>query len=300
MLTFPQDIFKNANTLIEAEERAYREQISCAVEDVLRQNVRFVFLAGPSCSGKSTTANYLVNALKQNGKRVLAFSTDDFFRDKEFAPKNADGSPNYEAFEHTDPELIIKTLRSLSLGNNTPMPSYDFISGKRNLCSHYVMPSDYDIFLLEGIHALNDTLLSGMPKNEPYLCFYLDVTESVQSEAGGGVFSPERIRFCRRLIRDFKHRGASPDLTEKLWKYVLEAEKDILHPFRKNAFRIISTSFSYEISVEKEEVSALLSKVSPKSPLYPRAKRILEDLQFFPALPQSLVPDGSVLKEFIE
>ncbi len=300
MLIFPRVESINVKDYIDAEEKAYRDQIELAAKSILDKKVRFVFLAGPSCSGKSTTAHRLVKALEQNGKRVFAFSTDDFFRDKKYAPKNPDGSPNYETFEHTDPPLIIETLCSLSRGNKTPIPCYNFISGRRNLCGQLISPTDYDVFLLEGIHALNDTILRGMPKEEPYLCFYLDVTESVQSEEGGNSFSPERIRFCRRLIRDFKHRGASPDLTETLWKHVIDAEKEILHPFRKNAFAVISSSFSYEIAVEKEEVAELLSTVTEASPLYPRARRILEDLEYFPTLPEALVPQGSVLKEFLD
>ncbi len=300
MLIFPKAESLDAKAFIDSEEKAYRDQIQLAAKSILEKKVRFVFLAGPSCSGKSTTAHRLVKTLEQNGKRVFAFSTDDFFRDKQYAPKNPDGSPNYETFEHTDPPLIIETLSSLSRGSKTPIPCYNFISGKRNLCGQLISPADYDVFLLEGIHALNDAILHGMPRGEAYLCFYLDVTESVRSEAGGDAFSPERIRFCRRLIRDFKHRGASPDLTETLWKHVIDAEKEILHPFRKNAFAVISSSFSYEIAVEKEEVTALLSTVTETSVLYPRAKRILADLEYFPALSEALVPQGSVLKEFLD
>lgn len=300
MLIFPRENTFSPKELIDKEEKAYHEQIRLAAETLLKRSIRFVFLAGPSCSGKSTTAFCLSKSLEKSGKRVLAFSTDDFFFDKERATMNPDGTPNYDAFSHTDSRLIIETLRSLSEGKPTPMPGYDFLTGKRILCRQMVSPSDYDVFLLEGIHALNDVILEGMPESEPYLCFYLDVTESVQSEAGGGIFSPERIRFCRRLIRDYKHRGASPDLTEKLWRNVVEKEKEILHPFRKNAFSLISSSFSYEISVEKEEVISLLKTVGENSPLYPRATRILEDLRFFPTLSEQLVPTGSVLKEFID
>ncbi len=300
MLIFPKENSFSPTELIQSEEQAYQNQIRLAVQSILDRKTRFVFLAGPSCSGKSTTAYRIGNALERAGKRVLAFSTDDFFFDKERATLNPDGTPNYDAFSHTDSALIIETLRSLSKSTPTPMPGYNFLTGKRILCRQMVSPSDYDVFLLEGIHALNDVILAGMPENEPYLCFYLDVTKSVRSEAGGGVFSPERIRFCRRLIRDYKHRGASADLTEKLWRNVVEKEKEILHPFRKNAFSLISSSLSYEIAVEKEEIVTLLKSVTPDSPLFPRAQRILEDLQYFPTLSEQLVPQGSVLKEFID
>lgn len=300
MLIFPKDKALSVEGLIQTEEQAYCDRIRLAAKSILDRNARFVFLAGPSCSGKSTTARCLVKALEKEGKKVLAFSTDDFFFDIQYAPKNKDGSPNYDAFSHTDSALIIQTLQSLHGGAVTPLPGYDFITGKRILCTQMIRPLDYDVFLLEGIHALNDVILDGMPEKVPYLCFYLDVTKSVQSEAGGNPFSPERIRFCRRLIRDFKHRGASADMTEKLWRNVIESEKEILHPFRKNAFMLLSSSFSYEIAVEKAEVESLLLPVTAESPLYPRAKRILADLEYFPTLPETLVPQGSVLKEFLD
>ena len=300
MLIFSNTSLDSPQDLIQKEENAYLHQIDLAVGKILKKRVRFVFLAGPSCSGKSTTAYRLEKALEQKGKRVLTFSTDDFFFDKERATMNPDGTPNYDAFSHTDSTLIIETLKSLSAGKTTPMPGYDFPTGKRILYRQMVSPLDYDVFLLEGIHALNDTILFGMPENEPFLCFYLDVTEQVRSDLGGGIFSPERIRFCRRLIRDFKHRGASPDLTEKLWRNVVAAEREILHPYRKNACQCISSSFSYEIAVEKDEILSLLTKVSPNSLIYPRARRILEDLRFFPSWSEKLVPSGSVLKEFID
>ena len=129
MLIFPRENSFSPKELIESEERMYRDQISLAAKAVSDRNVRFLFLAGPSCSGKSTTAFRLGAALEQKGKRVLTFSTDDFFFDKERATINADGTPNYDAFSHTDSRLIIETLRSLSQGKPTPMPGYDFLTG---------------------------------------------------------------------------------------------------------------------------------------------------------------------------
>lgn len=299
-MIFPKNAILSIEQLIEREEAAYRAQIQEAANMILCKKARFVFLAGPSCSGKSTTALCLERALEKANQKVLTFSTDDFFFDQEKAPKNSDGTPNYDAFEHTDSALITETITSFSRGNHTSLPTFDFFSGKRIEHARTVNPGEYDIFLLEGIHALNDVILEKMPKDEPYLCFYLDVTESVQSEAGGEALSPHQIRFCRRLIRDFKHRGASAELTRTLWNNVLASEKEILHPFRKNAEMTLATNFSYEIPVEKGELVPLLSNVKVSSPLYPEAERILSILAHFPTLSENLVPPGSVLREFID
>ncbi len=300
MTVFPKSAKITPLPLVEKEEAAYDGDIRSATEIILAKNVRFLFLAGPSCSGKTTTALRFEKALGEAGKKVLTFSTDDFFFHKDRAPKNKDGTPNYDAFEHTDSALIIKTLLKLQKGEKTVLPTFDFLKGERCDEGKKVSPEDYDVFLLEGIHALNDAILEKMPKDEPYLCFYLDVTKGVKSEGSSLSLSPEEIRFCRRLIRDFKHRGASADLTWKLWKNVLPAEKEILHPFRKNAIMTVSTNFSYEIPVEKGEVLPLLRDVEKNSSLYPEAQKILSVLDSFPTLSSKIVPEGSVLREFID
>ncbi|MBR5295792.1 MAG: hypothetical protein IKU24_04295 [Clostridia bacterium] len=300
LAVFPKEVKDNPFSFVEKEEAVYQNHIKEAAKMIFENKIRFVFLAGPSCSGKTTTALRLEKALLEKGKRVLSFSTDDFFFDKERAPINEDGTPNYDAFEHTDSALIIKTLHSLQRGEKTALPSFDFVQGKRTDCGKIILPEEYDIFLLEGIHALNDKILENFPKEENFLCFYLDVTKGVKSEDSPLFLSPEEIRFCRRLIRDFKHRGACADLTWKLWKNVLSSEKEILHPFRKNAAMTISTNFSYEISVEKEEILPLLGEVKEESSLFTEAKRILSVLESFPELSQKIVPKNSVLREFID
>ena len=287
-----------AEALVKREEEAYRALIRDAARMVLDKGCRFVFLAGPSCSGKTTTALRLEQELRAAGKNVLSFSTDDFFFDQEYAPKNKDGTPNYDAFEHTDSKEIIKSLSCLSRGEVTYLPKFDFVRGKRVNTAKRVFPGEYQIFLLEGIHALNDQILRHAP--EPYLCFYLDVTKGVESPENREVLTPVEIRFCRRLIRDFKHRNASADLTGRLWENVLAAEEELLRPFQKNAAMMISTNFTYEIPVEKEELVSILSGVTEDSLLFWEAKRLLSVLHTFPSLPAALVPEDSVLREFID
>ncbi len=283
--------------LIRTEEERYHDQIKDAVDLIFEKNVRFLFLAGPSCSGKSTTALEFEIALKKRGKRLFACSTDDFFFNKDRAPIREDGTPDYDAFSHTDSSLIIHCFQKMSRGEVTEIPEFDFLTGNRKESTRRVDPNEYDVFLLEGIHALNRVIVDAMP--EPFLRFYLDVTEGVQNQAGGGIFTPERLRFCRRLIRDFKHRGASAELTYALWQGVLESEKKILHPFREDADMILSTVFTYELGVEKGEIIPLLAAVRESSPLYSKARAILDDLAYFPDIPETLVPENSVLREFI-
>lgn len=286
-------------TLIQKEENHYTHQIQACIREILSRKAQFIFLAGPSCSGKTTTALCLEKSLLKEGKKVLAFSTDDFFFAKEKAPLNEDGTPNYDAFSHTDSDLIVSVLDDLSRGKETKIPIFDFLISAR-VGYKDVDPKDYDVFLLEGIHALNDKIVSSIAEKAPYACFYLDVTEKVGLDGEEEFLLPEEVRFCRRMIRDYKHRGASLDLTWRLWKNVRRSEEDILHPFKKNASIIISTSFSYEIPVEKGEVLPLLKEVKEGEPLFPKAQRLISILEKFPSLPEEVVPSSSVLREFID
>lgn len=298
-LLFPAKEHLFPDELIKTEEKNYDAQIEACTQNVLSNKALFVFLAGPSCSGKTTTALRLEKALLKEGKKVLAFSTDDFFFEREQAPLNEDGTPNYDDFSHTDSDLIVSVLSDLAKGKETKIPIFDFLKSGR-VGYKDVDPKEYDIFLLEGIHALNDKILSCISPQIPSSCFYLDVTEKVGLEGEEVFLLPEEVRFCRRMIRDYKHRGASVDLTWRLWKNVRRAEEKILHPFKKNASIIISTSFSYEIPVEKCEILPLLKEVKKEEPLFPEAKRLLSILEKFPCLPEEVVPKTSVLREFID
>jgi uridine kinase len=297
---FPKDGSKNPLALIESEEKRYRDQLDLAAEQIVEKNARFVFLAGPSCSGKTTTSLALRQRLSKKGFRAMTFSTDDFFFDYHVAPKNEDGTPNFDAFEHTDSELLIHCINSLSRNETVGLPTYDFISGYRKKDAFPLSGKDFDIFIVEGIHALNDRILNEIDPSLSTFKLYLDVTKGVKLEESDATLSPERVRFLRRLIRDFKHRNASADRTFSLWKNVLDSEKIILHPFRKNASFTIETNFSYEISVEKQEAFRLLSRVKETSPFYEKALEIKIPLSHFPDLGEELVPENSVLREFID
>jgi len=287
--------------LRDREEAAYRNGIEEAAEITLKKKARFLFLAGPSCSGKSTTASALARALKGRGKRVFIFSTDDFFFDACDAPKNQDGTPNYDDFSHTDSRAIRKTLLAFARGEKISLPRFDFPSGKRILNAFPIDPKEWDLFLLEGIHALNDHILSALPNSFPEAKFYLDVTHHLATEGKEKEsLSPKERRFCRRLIRDYKHRNADATRTYSLWRGVLEMEKIILEPFRKNADRILSTDFSYEVPIEKGAVTDILSQLPPQSPYQESAAELMQKLSRFPDFSPDLIPKESVLREFID
>lgn len=300
LLTVPQSISAKAKERIARDEAAYQAGIDRAREIVLEKKARFIFLAGPSCSGKTTTSQRLIDALKEVGMRVASFSTDDFFFNADRAPRNPDGSPNYDSPEHTDFDLIRRTLSLLEEGGVAQIPVFDFLTSSRTDKTTRLDAAAYDVFILEGIHALNDRILSALSHREKSVCLYLNATCAVRAEGSDEALSPQEVRFCRRLIRDFKHRGADAAWTYKLWQNVIPMEGIILEPFLKNADLILKTDFLCEIPMEKSEVLAVLSALPEKNAFYPEARYLAKKLSLFPALPASLCPENSVLKEFID
>ncbi len=289
-----------ASLTAEREEALYENRVDEAARLTLQGGYRFLFLAGPSCSGKSTTAGLLTEKLEQAGKKVFIFSTDDFFRDRKYAPLNPDGSPDYEAFEHSDPDGICAALKDMAQGKDTEIPIFDFQTGNRKQETRHISSAQYNLFILEGIHALNGRFVDFLAPLSPPVCFYLEVQNGVETENGKASLEKNEIRFCRRLIRDAKHRNASAEWTFTLWESVMRSEKEILLPFRKNAKRILDTGFSYEIGVERDQAIPLLESVSPVSPHYKKAQELKEKLSCFSSLPRDIVPTHSVLREFID
>ena len=265
----------------------------------MEKNARFVFLAGPSCSGKTTTSLGLIQSLRKRGLKVFAFSTDDFFFDEEQAGHFEDGMPDYDAFSHTDSAYIRRVLAGLARKEKVVLPTFDFLHGRRAEETVQIDPKRYDVTILEGIHALNDHVLSGLPDEAERVCLYLNTTCGVRMESESEGLSPEEVRLCRRIIRDHKHRGADAERSFSLWVHVLDSEKEILAPFRKNAEIVLSTDFSYEPAVARAEVSERLREVKPGSVWYETAQDLLRKLSLFPVLSEDLVPKNSVLQEFI-
>lgn len=285
--------------IIAREEKRYWDGIEEAAEMTVQKNARFIFLAGPSCSGKTTTSLGLIESLRKRGLRVFAFSTDDFFFNEEQAGRFADGMPDYDAFSHTDSAYIRRVLAGLARKETVVLPTFDFLNGRRAEETITVDPTRYDVTILEGIHALNDRILEGLPPEEERVCLYLNTTCGVRMEEEDEGLTPEEVRLCRRIIRDHKHRGADAERSFSLWVHVRESEKEILTPFRKNAQIVLSTDFSYEPAVARDEVTRRLSEVAPSSRWYDSAQKLTAKLEKFPRLSEDLVPKNSVLQEFL-
>ncbi len=278
-------------------ENEYEERITPVIDKFIADKPALAALAGPSCSGKTTTAGIIISRMREKGMKVKILSTDDFFFNQESAPLNPDGTRNFEHFSHVDSELLLEVLHNIEHKKKVLLPVFDFVTGKR--CAEYVPydPCEDDVVIVEGIHALNDRLVGSL---DPELLYgiYISVGEGYY-DGNEELFGKYDIRLIRRLIRDKQFRNADAEKTFGLWKNVVEAEFNYIDPFIKNADIKISSVFEYEPSVVKNLAIKTLSEITPDSCYYKTAESLIRKFDEIPAVDTSVVPSDSLLREFI-
>ena len=278
-------------------ENSFYNHLTPVVNELAAGNAKIVSLAGPSCSGKTTCAGIISDMLSKLGKKVTPISTDDYFKAPNEAPLNADGTPNYEHFEHLEVELLTETLDRIRANKPFHFSKYDFMSGKRTTLPDEYFPAENEIFILEGIHALNDRLMASIGSTAN-IGVYISLYNGYNTD-GKMLFSSRDIRFVRRLVRDYNYRSIDIDTTMKQWSNVIEGEELYIMPYIKNAKYTVSSYLPYEIFVLRDDALKLLSTVKSDSKYYFRAQSIIERLSPLPSIAKQYVPKNSILNEFI-
>lgn len=260
------------------------------------KNVRIVLIAGPSSSGKTTTCNRLSLSLKNCGMNPKMLSMDDFFVERVNTPLDKNGNPDYEILEAIDLKLFDETIKKLLTGENTDIPTYNFITGKKEFNETMTL-EDNDILLIEGIHALNPELLKDIEEDEK-VKIYLSALTELNIDKQNRISTTDN-RLLRRIVRDNRTRGHNVEATLKSWQKVREGEENNIFPYQDLADYTLNTAMIYEIGVLKVYVEPLLYSVEPTSPYYNDAKRLLNFLRIFLPIPSERIPDDSILREFI-
>lgn len=278
-------------------ESEFERQFVPAFDRILKENVQILFLAGPSCSGKTTGTKKLCGYVQRFGREVVMVSTDDFFLDTESAPKNMDGTPNYESFDFIDSDFLLETVEAISLGKDYRMPLFDFKTKSRRL-QDSKKASGKELIIVEGIHALNDKFIRECShKNSAGI--YICPGEAIALDSRI-LLERDDIRFLRRLVRDFRHRNSSSVETCKMWEYVLEGEDLYITPFIKNADVFINSTFAYEPFMIRDQALARLSEIPEDSIYRFKAGSLKERLERLFSLSLELLPHESLLNEFLK
>ena len=267
-----------------------------AEQIITRKNIKFVFLSGPSSSGKTTTAQKLSDFLKLLGKKSKVISMDNFFMDEENIPVR-DGKKDYECLENIDIELFKEDINALLDKKKVVLPTYNFKEVKKEYISKPYELSEDGILIIEGIHALNPKVYSFIPKENIFKIYVAPiVTLGLDSYSK---LSTSDLRIVRRMVRDFEKRNIGCEKTLELWKDVVNSEEKNIFPYVDLADCILNTNLIYEWGVLKDKACFLLLKVKNTSNNYAEARRIYQLLQNFIGIEEKYVPITSILREFI-
>ncbi len=262
-----------------------------------RGNVRFVLIAGPSSSGKTTFSHRLSIQLRVNGLKPHPIAVDNYFVDRENTPRDKDGNYNFECLEAIDIVKFNEDMKALMEGKEVYLPVFDFKSGKRKYESRPKRLGSQDILVIEGIHCLNPKMTELMD-DESKFKIYISALTQLNIDEHNRIPTTDG-RLIRRLVRDARTRGASAMKTISMWPSVRRGEEENIFPFQEQADVMFNSSLLYELAVLKQYVEPLLFGVDKESEEYLEAKRLLKFFDYFVGIGSEYVPTNSLLREFI-
>lgn len=286
------------NELILVQEAFMEKKIADIAEQVKqRENVKFVMIAGPSSSGKTTFSHRLSIQLKTLGMKPHPIAVDDYFLNREDTPKHPDGSYNFECLGAIDVELFNKDMTALLRGEPVELPSFNFKTGIREYKGNIKQLEEEDILVIEGIHGLNDALSYQLPKESKFK-IYISALTQINIDEHNRIPTTD-ARMLRRIVRDARHRGTMAADTIRMWPSVRMGEEENIFPFQESADVMFNSALIYELAVLKQFAEPLLFSVPSDSPEYVEAKRLLKFLDYFLGADSEFVPKNSILREFI-
>lgn len=258
---------------------------------------KFVMIAGPSSSGKTSFANRLSIQLIAKGRKPHPLSLDDYYVDREFCPKNPDGSFDFECLESIDIKLFNEDMNRLLKGEAVHMPSFNFKTGKREYRGRKLTLGADDILVIEGIHGLNDRLSQLIPPEHKFKIYISALTQLNIDEHNPLSTTDERL--IRRIVRDARTRGTNAMETIAMWPSVRKGERENIFPFQEQADVMFNSALVYELAVLKVYAEPLLFGIERDCPEYLEAKRLLKLLDYFLPMPADGIPNNSLLREFV-
>lgn len=260
-------------------------------------NIKLVLIAGPSSSGKTTTSKKLSLYLKNKGINPFVLSTDDFFKNRIDTPKNENGEYEYDIPEALDIDLFNEKLTSLIKGEETLLPTYNFLTGEKEYKHAPVSLKNRDLIIVEGIHTLNEMLTSKIDRKNK-LKIYISPFTPLDLDRHNHVSTVD-LRLIRRLVRDYRTRGYNAEKTLKNWRVVRRSEEKYIFPYQKEADIVLNTALIYELGVLKTYAVPILFSVSYHSEYYSEALRIINFLKSFLNISDSMLPETALLREFV-
>ncbi len=280
------------------QEAFMEERIGTLAQEIASDKSRkFIMIAGPSSSGKTTFSKRLAIQLRARGLTPHAVSLDNFYLDRDQMPLDENGEKDFEALEGLDIELFNDDMTKLLNGEKVILPIFDFTAGKRSAEGIPMQLGKNDVLVLEGIHGLNDALSYTLPKESKYKIYISALTQLSIDEHNP--LSTTDGRLIRRIVRDARTRGTSAEETIAMWDSVHRGEKKNIFPFQESADAMFNSALIYEMAVLKVYAQPQLYAIKDDSPQYSEAKRLLKLLDYFLPMPTDYIANTSLIREFI-
>ena len=286
------------NDLVLVQEAMQEGNIVKIAEDIAaRDGVKFVMIAGPSSSGKTTFSHRLSVQLRAHGLIPHTIALDDYFKNREDTPLDEDGKYNFECLEAIDTEGFNRDMTALLSGETVELPSFNFKTGSREYLGNYKRLGAEDILVLEGIHGLNEKMSYALPRESKYKIYISSLTTLNVDEHNRIATTDGRL--IRRMVRDHRTRGTSARNTLAMWNSVRRGEEEYIFPFQESADAMFNYALVYELSVLKQFAEPLLFAIGREDSEYLEAKRLLKFLDYFVGVTSENLPNNSIIREFV-
>ena len=295
------DMVENGSVreLIRVNEALHERRFAEIATEIVNRGARAVLIAGPSSSGKTTSANRVATQLRVLGRTPILLSLDDYYIDRKFIKPDENGEIDYEHINMIDVPQFNADLEALLAGERVEIPHFDFKTGSRQMLGHYVQLADDAMLIIEGLHGLNPQLLT--PRIDKKLIFrlYVSALTTLNLDDHNRIPTTD-VRLLRRIVRDYETRGATIERTLGMWESVKRGEQRWIFPYQESADEIMNTSLVYELAVLKKHIYPLLKEVESTSPCYDEVISIIKFLNYISdAAVEDEIPPTSILREFV-
>ena len=283
--------------IIQVAEALHEKKIALLADQIMQEHCPIVLIAGPSSSGKTTFASRLGIQLRVNGARPHIISLDNYYYDREKCPRDEFGNYDFETIDAIDTNLITSDMKALLNGQRVEIPTFNFLTGKREYKGKFLKLSPQDVLIMEGIHGLNEKTSAGVPSSDKFKIFISALTQ-INVDDHNRIPTTD-ARLLRRIVRDFLYRGASASTTIGMWPSVLRGESKYIYPCQDFADAFFNSALVYEMCVLKQYAEPLLYGIKHDEPQFTEARRLIQFLSSFLSIPSETIPPNSILREFV-
>jgi uridine kinase len=286
-----------SDEIIRVAEALHEKKVAMLADQIMSEHRTIVLIAGPTSSGKTSLAHRLGVQLRVNGAIPHIMSLDNYYLNRDLCPRDEFGNYDLETIRAIDTDLITQDLTKLLKGEEVNLPTFNFLTGRREYKGNKLKFNPRDVLIMEGIHGLNELTSEGVPDSDKYKIFISALTQINIDDHNRIPTSDTRL--LRRIVRDFRTRGSTAAQTISMWPSVQRGEAKYIYPCQEFADAFFNSALVYEMGVLKQYAEPLLFGIQQSEPEYTEARRLIKFLSSFLSVPSETIPQNSILREFV-